>query len=107
MTIDLSGIASCYDPECGVVFGVSSHVTQTEVKIELKDWQESAIATLREWLASSKDHPKTADLWAAVYIQCGSCLRGWQDWCEGNPIGDDLPGWIEAATRIVTEKRWI
>ena len=70
-------------------------------------WRAKAIVDLYEWMQASKDYRKTVELWAAVYIRCGSCLRGWQDWCAENPIGDDLPAWIEAATRIVTEKRWI
>jgi hypothetical protein len=74
---------------------------------DLTLWRAKAIVDLYEWMKSSKDYSQTADLWSAVYIQCGACLRGWQDWCADNPIGDDLPGWIESATRIVTEKRWI
>jgi hypothetical protein len=75
--------------------------------LDIQEWRKKAFSELSQWMLESKDYPQTADLWAAVYIQCGSCLRGWQDWCAANPIGDDLPGWIEAATRIVTEKRWI
>jgi len=70
-------------------------------------WRAKALHDLREWMLAAQDRAKMIDLWAAVYIRCGACLRGWQEWVAENPIGDDLPAWIDAATKVVTEKRWI
>jgi hypothetical protein len=71
------------------------------------DWTAKGLSDLREWMLASQNTAKTICTWQATYIQCGACLLAWQDWCAANPIGDDLPGWIQAAQRIVTEKRWI
>jgi hypothetical protein len=76
---------------------------------DLTLWRAKAIVDLHEWMQKSKDYRKTVDLWAAVYIKCGTCYRGFLAWYEEFDPGpeDDLPGWLEAAKRIVTEKRWI
>jgi hypothetical protein len=76
---------------------------------DLTLWRAKAIVDLHEWMKTSKDYRKTVDLWAAVYIRCGTCYRGflaWYDECEVGPE-EDLEAWLESATKIVTEKRWI
>jgi hypothetical protein len=82
------------------------------VRFEAPDltlWRAKAIVDLYEWMQASNDYRKTVDLWAAVYIKCGTCHRGflaWFDECEVGPK-DDLLEWLKAAQEIVTEKRWI
>ncbi len=71
-----------------------------------KNWKADGIQKLRQWLAESKDHSKTIETWAAVYIRCGRCLTEWRAWCEANPI-TDLAAWIDAASEVVAAKRWI
>ncbi len=77
--------------------------------VEYIEWKQKSFSEIKMWLAESKDYRKTVETWVAVYIQCGTCYRGflaWLDECEIGPE-DDLPGWIESAVQIVTEKRWI
>ena len=70
-------------------------------------WRNQGIRHLQEWMVESSDYDKTIEIWEVCYVQCGSCLKSWREWRSENPIGDDLPGWLESATKIVTEKRWI
>lgn len=72
-------------------------------------WRDKAIVDLYEWMQASNNYSKTIQIWAAVYIRCGTCARGFAAWCEECEIGpeDDLPAWLEAAKKIVLEKRWI
>jgi hypothetical protein len=76
---------------------------------DLTLWRAKAIVDLYEWMKASDDYNKTIQIWAAIYIQCGTCARGFSAWYEECEVGpeDDLPGWLEAAQKIVTEKHWI
>jgi predicted ATPase len=73
---------------------------------DVEQWKDKAFADLREWMDASKDYRKTIETWAAVYIRCGRCLTEWREWCEANQVGD-ITAWIDAASKVVTEKRWI
>jgi hypothetical protein len=84
----------------------------TRVQIKRSDpleWKQKAFIELKEWLAESKDHAKTIDLWAAVYVRCGRCARGFRAWYESCEIGpeDDLESWIKAAIETIEKNRWI
>jgi hypothetical protein len=74
---------------------------------DLTWWRNQGIRHLQEWMEDSDNYDKTIEIWEVVYVQCGSCLKSWREWRVENPIGDDLPGWLELAKAIVTEKRWI
>lgn len=74
---------------------------------DTEEWRAKALSDLRDWMLASTKPSVTAETWASVYIRCGECYRGWKEWMATNVISDDLPGWIESALRIVTEKRWI
>jgi hypothetical protein len=74
---------------------------------DAEKWRAKALTDLQDWMLASSQPSVTIETWAAVYIRCGRCLTEWRQWCEENPVGNDLPGWLEAAQRIVTEKRWI
>jgi len=73
--------------------------TVTSQKVIDKTWTDRAMKDLAAF--------ESKTTWAEVYIRCGRCKREWNAWLAENPIGNDLPGWLEAATKIVTEKRWI
>lgn len=72
-------------------------------------WRAKAIVDLYEWMQASDDYNKTIQIWAAVYIRCGTCARGFSAWYESCEVGpeDDLSAWLEAAKNVVLEKRWI
>jgi hypothetical protein len=71
---------------------------------EFIQWKAKAFTELRQWLTESKDHSKTIDLWAAVYIRCGACFRGFQEWVKANPYSE---GWTERAIETIEKNRWI
>lgn len=84
----------------------------TQIKFEPPDdtlWRAKAIVDLYEWMQASDDYSKTIKTWAAVYIKCGTCARGFSAWYENYEVGpeDDLPGWLEAAKNVVLKNRWI
>ncbi len=89
--------------------GTAIEKVHSVVRFERKDnteWRAKAIAALREWMLASTQPSVTIETWAAVYIRCGRCLTEWRQWCEANPISD-LAAWIDAASEVVTAKRWI
>jgi hypothetical protein len=69
-----------------------------------KNWKADGIQKLREWMDKSKDYSKTIETWAAVYIRCGACYRGFQEWVKENPIAE---GWTERAIETIEKNRWI
>ena len=84
---------------------VVERTTRVHIKRpDVLEWKEKAFSELKEWLAESKDHAKTVDLWAAVYIRCGACYRGFQGWLKENPISE---GWTERAIETIEKNRWI
>jgi hypothetical protein len=84
-----------------------THETVLLARPDRPDWRAKALADLREWMLASSQPSVTIETWAAVYIRCGRCLTEWREWRVENPIGDDLPGWLELAKAIVIEKRWV
>lgn len=90
---------------------VIEHTTRVKLeKPETPDltwWRNQGIRHLQEWMQESSNYDKTIEIWEVCYVQCGSCLRSWREWKAENPIGDDLPGWLEAAKNVVLKKRWI
>ncbi len=93
----------------GLIIGESGQQMPVTTEQAIEAWREKAITQLREWLAVSKDHRKTIETWAAVYIKCGTCARGFAAWYEDFDPGpeDDLEAWIEAAIEVITRNRWI
>jgi len=84
---------------------VIERTTRVQIKrLDPSEWKRKAFNELKEWLAESKDHTKTIDLWAAVYIRCGSCARGFQDWVKDNPYSE---GWTERAIETIEKNRWV
>jgi hypothetical protein len=74
-------------------------VKKTVVKFEAPDrtdWRSQALAMLSEFTDKKA--------WAAAYLSCGRCYRGFIEWLEQNPVGE---GWLEKAQKIILENRWI
>ena len=74
-------------------------VKTTVVRFEAPDrseWQAKALQMLSEF-ADKK-------LWAAAYLSCGRCYRGFIEWLDANPVDD---GWVERATEQIQKNGWL
>jgi hypothetical protein len=63
------------------------------------EWRQQALEALVEW--------RNKQSWAAVYLNCGRCYRGFIEWLEANPAVEPLDEWLSKAKSIIAEKRWI
>ncbi len=68
-------------------------------------WQAKAFTELRNWLKVSSDKQKTVETWAATYLSCGACYRGFTAWaarCKAETLG-----WLPLAIEAIKKNRWI
>jgi hypothetical protein len=73
--------------------------------VDVASWQAKAFTDLRIWLNASSDKQKTVEAWAAMYLSCGACYRGFMAWAAGCKA--ETVGWLPLAVEAIKKHRWI